>query len=194
MDTLVLQPNSLSGMELSFDKKIAEIPYPNVEQYQVLIPQNNLQFRQDSLYTGFLPQLVIGVLCRTQALIGHLKYDPACFAHYNLKKLRLTVDKDLLFSHQLEIECDFSKQEGYSEAFYRLVKEIEGSPASEFLTPERFAKNAAIFLFRLTPERQIDVDFDFPQPTATIGVVGEFASPVPDNLTLLLFMIRNQRV
>jgi hypothetical protein len=198
-DSLVLSKNSLNAMEQLFAVKPAELPFPNIEMHQILIPQGSVEFRQSRLFQGLLPEQIWGVLIPTQALLGHAKMDPACFGNYNITKLKLVLDEDLVFSHQLTINAKFpananDSNEGAEEAFFKLCREIAGTPAAKFLTPNKFLRNSTIFLFRLTPERHSQ--FGFAQQAGTINIEGEFGIPggATHNLTLLLISVRKQKL
>jgi hypothetical protein len=125
--------------------------------------------------------------------------DPACFGNYNITKLKLVLDEDLVFSHQLTINAKFpanadDSDEGAQEAFFKLAREIEGTPAAKFLTLNKFLRNSTIFLFRLTPERHSE--FGFAQQAGTISVEGEFGTPggATHNLNLLLISVRKHKL
>jgi hypothetical protein len=125
--------------------------------------------------------------------------DPACFGNYNITKLKLVLDEDLVYSHQLTIDAKFPANnndsiEGAQEAFFKLCREIAGTPAAKFLTPNKFLRNSTIFLFRLTPERHSQ--FGFAQQVGTINIEGEFGTPggASHNLTLLLISVRKQKI
>jgi hypothetical protein len=194
MDYLALTSKCHEGLERSFDLRAAEIPFSNIEEYQVLIPAQITEFRQDRILSGLLPSHVIGVFVKTANLAGNSKQDPTSFGHFNIAELELVTDQDFMFAHQLIVKADFSTSEGYAEAFHKLSKEIENTEAAKFFTKNKFVKNGAIFIFRMIPEHLGSVDFGFPRPVGTVGIRGRFSTPVQEPLTLLLYTIRNSRI
>jgi hypothetical protein len=194
MDYLILSQECLQAMELSFTRKPAEIPFSSVEQHQVLLPKQITHFRQDRVLTGLVPEEIIIVMVPTASLVGHASQDSSCFTHYNLAELQLITDEDLVYSHQLSVTTDLTSPDGFVDAFYKLCREVQGTPAAKYMTPTRYLKNGFIFVFRLTPERADTAEFGFAKPASTIGIRGRFSSPLEMPITLLLFSIKKNRL
>jgi hypothetical protein len=183
------------SFELSLSNRPAMIPYLNVEEHPVLVAPNTKVFRQDRIISSIpFPELIYCVLLRTSSLLGHAKQESTAFHHYGLTQLELLVDQDLFDSNSLLINCDFDSDEGCAEAYSNLQREIEGTPASKYLTLNRFRKNASVFLFRLIPERKQNAQFTFPQVIGTLGIKATFKNPTTEQLTILMYTVRKNYI
>ena len=186
LDWYSLYQAPLLGLERALLRSPAILPFTYLKEHVQILPANTQEYRIEKLHTPFIPENIIAVCMKLSTLDGNLKSDQHSFDHCNISELELLVDRDVRPGNCV-FKNDFSDKDSLHESFATIARNVGSCPARSEFTPERFSKNRAVWLFRLTPKNVSDVPYTFPLVAGTVGMRVKFSQALSETHVLLIF-------
>ena len=188
--TKQVSPNFLLAQETMLRRENARIPFTKVEMKTATIPNGLSAISLDNLYTGTLPERVSVLFIGDNRINGHTGRNPFAFEHFNLSHVAMLVNGEQL--PRVAYQPDFEHGD-YLREYLGMLEGLglDTGNRSIALTPNDWAENFPVFIFRLTPgglpsipkTGSVRLDLKFSQPTPR-NIIALFYSEVPTLLEI----------
>ena len=181
-----LHPAKVAAFERAIIKRPIKLPLDRVKVQSVSIAKGLSSFTHDSAFTGILPSSLVVGLLDNDAYTGHFQKSPFNFKHFNLSSIQLTINGRALPS--VPIICDFPNND-YIKSFQSLY-DVTGNLFTDWsngIKYNDYPKGNCLYGFRLSSDSTCTHD-DSPL-TGTINLGIQFATALPNTVTLLLYSV-----
>ena len=163
----------------------AKYPVRRVVCKTFTVPGNNLDFSQESLFTGQLPTRLVLGLVDNDAFNGSYAKNPFNFKHYNLSQLQVYLDGQQQNVRPLEL--NYAANE-YVSAYLTLFAGTGKQFRDEGNCIQRndFSKGYALYAFDLTPDLSEETHFNLLKE-GNVRVDAKFSVPLPGTINVVVY-------
>ena len=165
----------------------AKYPLHRIVCKTFTVPQGNLNFTQENVFSSQLPtRLVIG-LVDNDAFNGSYTKNPFNFKHYNLSNLNLYLDGQQ--SHQIKpLEMNFVEKQ-YITGYLSLFAGVEKLHRDEGndITREEYANGFTLYAFDLTADLNDSNDHFQLTKEGTVRLDIKFSQGLPNTVNVIVY-------
>ena len=180
-----LSPSVFIAQAKAFEIGTAKYPIKRVVCKSFTVSRGNLDFSQESLFTGQLPcKLILGIVDNT-AFNGAYDHNPFFFKNYNLTQVKVLLD-GISFSC-LPIDVNYQNNQtilGYMSLFAatgKLLKD-EGND----ITRDDYANGFSLYGFDLSADQNEDDHLNLARD-GSLRVDLKFATPLPNTINVICY-------
>jgi len=150
------------------------------------IPQGNLDFSQEQLFSGTIPSRLVLAIVDNDAFNGNYEKNPFHFKHYNLTHLKVTLDGQQQ-NYTRPIEPNYEARQ-YIDAYMSLFSGTGKQQKDEGtdITREVYSQGYAIYAFDLTPDMSEDSHFNLTKE-GSVRVDFRFAQALPNTVNIVAY-------
>ena len=161
--------------------------YNHTEIRKIPITTNSVQFELQDLFTGRLPDKLIVMFVKTDALQGSYKKNPFNFEHFTIQNLKLTVNGNDVY--QCYSDMDFENND-YTEAFREMYNQLGNgfTDSGLFINKFEFGNGYTFFPFDLTADGCSNSNKHLEtNDIGTINLSGNFKKKLDRNITCVVY-------
>ena len=187
-----VKPAVINGHSKGLTTQNAKYPVNHVDITTFTITKGSRNYIKDHMYPSQTPKMLIVGLLDHVAFNGNIKKNPFNFQHYNVDKIGLYRDGELV-PGQIYTP-DFDK--GFVRLPYaRLMQVLNyfNTDDSNGMTLEHFEKGYTLFGFDLTPDAQCTAPYRSIQQSSSLRLELNFAKALPETITVMLFGVFDSR-
>ena len=180
-----LSPSVFVAHAKAFEIGNAKWPIRRVVCKTFTVPQGNLDFSQENLFTGQLPtRLVLGCV-DNDAYNGTYAKSPFNFKHLNLSQLKVYLDGQQQQIRPLELNYGQNLYlAGYMTLFSGTGKQFQDEGC--FIDREEYAKGYSLYAFDLTPDMAEEGHFNLIKE-GNVRVDVKFSVALPNTINVIAY-------
>ena len=181
-----LSPSVFLAHAKALEHGNAKYPIRRVVCKTFTVPRGNLDFSQESLFSGQLPTRLVIACVDNDAFNGNYQRNPFNFKHYNLTQLKLYLDGQQQH-HVRPLEPNFAEHQ-YIGAYMSLfsgtgkLQKDEGNAINRTDFPGGYA----IYAFDLTPDLAEEGHFNLARD-GSVRVDMKFANALPNTINVIAY-------
>ncbi|XP_072041316.1 uncharacterized protein F54H12.2-like [Amphiura filiformis] len=166
----------------------AKYPIRRVDVKSFSIPQGNLSFVRESLFTGQLPRSIVFGMVDNTAYNGTYPRNPYHFKHFDLNYAALHCNGETIPWKPLRLRFDTPNAKDHIMAYQTLFQgtnilhKDHGVPIDR----EEFADGYSLFAFDLSPDASDGAHLN-PIQTGSIRLELQFQNPLPNTVNLIVY-------
>ena len=165
----------------------AKYPIRRVDVKSYSIPQGNLSFVRESLFTGQVPRRVVFGLVDNTAYNGAYDKNPYNFKHFDLNYFALHCNGETIPWKPLRLRFDgigYDYIMAYQTLFQgtNILHQDRGVPIDR----EEFAQGYSLFAFDLSPDASDGAHLN-PIQTGSVRLELQFQNPLPSTVNLIVY-------
>lgn len=180
-----LSPSVFMAHAKAFEAGNAKYPIRRVICKTFTVPQGNLDFSQENLFTGQVPtRLVLGCV-DNDAFNGAYDKNPFNFKHFNLSQLKVYIDGQQ--QHMKPLDLNYAQHQ-YAAAFMTLFSgtgklfKDEGN----FIERSEYSRGYTLYAFDLTPDLAEEGHFNLLKD-GSVRVDMKFADALPNTINVIAY-------
>ena len=166
----------------------AKYPIRRVDVKSYSIPQGNLSFVRESLFTGQVPRRIVFGLVDNNSYNGTYDKNPYNFKHFDLNYLALHCNGETVPWKPLRPRFDTPNAQDHIMAYQTLFQgtnvlhKDQGVPIDR----EEFASGYSLFAFDLSPDSSDGTHLN-PLQTGSVRLELQFQNPLPNTVNLVVY-------
>jgi hypothetical protein len=170
----------------------AKYPIRRVDVKSFSIPQGNLSFVRESLFTGQIPRRIIFGLVDNTAYNGAYAKNPYFFKHFNLNYVALHCNGETVPWKPLRPRFEHPdgqvNRQGHIRAYQTLFQGTNKLLKDQgvLISREDYAGGYSLFAFDLSPDASDDAHLN-PIQTGSIRLELQFENPLPNTVNLVVY-------
>lgn len=187
------------GLLLSMERMLSSgknacYQYKHTEIVVNTLPSNITSLSIPNFYHGPRPSLVALAFVSNSAYTGDRLKDPFVFKHFDLTRFNFTVNGNARPVNPYELKIS-EKENTFNHVFSRIYENLNlhNSDKSICITPETFKTTKFIVLEDLTSYGIGLDDISEPLESCSIGVNGTFSTPLPEAVSVIMYMLLPSR-
>ena len=176
----------LSGHNKGLEKYNAKYILNHVDLTYFTITKENKLFIKDGLYLSQVPKLLALGLIDHDAFNGNIKKNPFDFHHFNLNKIALYRDGELVPGQILTPDYD---NDHFSRAYNQTMESLHyfNTDDSNGMTMEHFKNGYNLYIFDLTPDTTAQGPHRHLMRTGSLRLELGFKKNLTSAVTVILF-------
>jgi len=181
-----LSPSVFLAHAKALERGNAKFPIRRVICKTFTVPRHNLDFSQESLFSGQLPTRLVIACVDNDAFNGNYEKNPFNFKHYDLTQLKIYLDGQQQ-THIKPVEPNFAEHQ-YIGAYMSLFSGTGKLQKDEGNDIERndFPGGYAIYAFDLTPDLAEEGHFNLARD-GTVRVDMKFANALANTINVIAY-------
>jgi len=176
----------IAGHIKGMDRYNAVYPVRHTDISTFTIAKGHSNYIKDRLYASQMPRALIVGLLEHDAFNGNIRKSPFNFQHFNLDKIGLYCNGELVPGQILK--PDF-KTGQVLEAYVNTMKALDyfRTDDSNGMTIEHFKNGYTLYAFDLTPDGNINSPYRNINKGGSLRLEMNFDSPLTDTITVMLY-------
>ena len=178
----------ISGHNKGLDKFNAKYLLNHIDISTFTITKENRTFIKDGLFTSQVPKMVVIGLLEHDAFNGNIKKSPFNFQHFDLNKIGLYRDGELVPGQIFTPDYD---NDFYMRSYTNTMKTLNyfNTDDSNGMTLEHFKNGYNLYAFDLTPDATNQGPHRHLIRTGSLRLEIGFAKALPGPITAMVFAI-----
>lgn len=174
------------AVQKSIIGKSIVMPITKVIQKEFTVTAGGKTFVENNLHSGQLPTKIIMGLVRNDAHVGHFKRNPFNWDHFNVSKVSLFRDGQIVDGRPLSF--DFANDQ-YMDGFWSTTRATNNRYFNEgtLIQLTDYKGGYTLWTYDITPS-QCDEQFNDPKQRGALTVEFEFSEHIPHPLTLCVYL------
>ena len=151
------------------------------------------EFIQDNLYPSQTPKMLVVGLLEHDAFNGHVEKSPFNFQHFNLNKIGIYRDGELVPGQIFAPDYD---KNNFIRSYANTMNVLKyfNTDDSNGMTIEHFKKGYNLYAFDLTPDAQCAAPYRSINYNSSLRLELNFAKALPGTINVLLFAIFDSKL
>ena len=181
-----VSPSVIEGHTVGLSKQNAIYPIPNYQLISHIITKGQLEAMKDNLFIAEAPKLMLVGLVDHAAFNGDYKKNPYNFQNFDLTKLVLYRNGEIV--HGNPIEPNY-KTKQYTGAYTNTMSALKffNTDDSNGITYEEFKDGYNIYAFDLTADNNVNSSYRNGSPDKGLRLELKFGTALPENVNLIIF-------
>lgn len=176
-----VSPGVLLGHAKSLEKTTAKYPINRVICKTYSIPQGNMSFVQDNIFTGQMPKRIVVGCVDNDAFNGSYKKSPFFFKHCHLNFIGVYVDGQPIPHNPLQPDFDNGN---FIRAYHNLFQSTENRGL--YLTRSEFTEGYTLFHYDLSPDLCDGAHLNLIRHS-NLRLELKFGTPLANTISLLVY-------
>ena len=151
------------------------------------------EFIKDRLFPSQTPKMLVIGLLEHDAFNGNVKKNPFNFQHFDLNKIGIYRDGELVPGQIFTPDYDSDR---YMRAYTNTMSVMNyyNTDDSNGLTIEHFKDGYNLYAFDLTPDAQCNAPYRSITYNSSLRLEVNFAKPLPNTINVLLFAVFDSKL
>ena len=181
-----VNPSVIEGHAVGLAKRNAIYPIPRYQLVSHIITNGQLETVKDNLFPVETPKLLLVGMVDHTAFNGDYKKNPYNFQNYNLKKLVLYRNGEIVHGHALSPDY---KNNQYTDAYTQTMSALKfyNTDDSNGITYEEFKDGYNIYAFDLTSDNNANATYRNGSADKGLRLEMKFDAALKQNVNLLVF-------
>lgn len=178
----------ISGHRKGLEKYNAKYILNHVNISTFTITKENLNYIKDGLFPSQVPKMLVVGLLEHDAFNGNIKKSPFNFQHFNLNKIALYRDGELIPGQIFTPDYD---EDYFTAAYNNTMQTLNyyNTDDSNGITLEHFKSGYNLYAFNLTPDNTVQGPHRHLMRTGSLRLEVNFKKALPGPITVMLFAI-----
>ena len=157
------------------------------------IPAGQSSYIKDNIFTDMSPKMIMIAMMDNDAFNGNYAKNPFHFKQYNLSRLALSRDGNLIPG--FAFEPDFANKR-YLRSYIQTMEAFKywNTDDTNGLTPEEWAGGYLIYAFDLTPDKDISSGCLHGNVGNNLRLELNFAKALPNTINILIFGVSDSQI
>lgn len=183
----------ISGHYKGLEKQNAKYPLRHMDINTFTITKGVQNFVKDRLYASQTPKMLIIGCLEHEAFNGSIKKNPFNFQHFDLNKIGLYRDGELVPGQIFQPDYD-NKQ--FLNAYVNTMNAMSyfNTDDSNGMTIEHFEKGYTLYAFDLTPDANSNSPYRSIVKNSTLRLEMNFDTALPSAINVMLFAIFDSKI
>ena len=183
----------INGHSKGMEKFNAKYPLNHIDITTFTITQENRTFIKDGLFKSQVPKMLVVGLLEHEAFNGDIKKSPFNFQHFNLNKIALYRDGELIPGQIFTPDYD---DEQFAVAYTNTMHTLnyDNTDDSNGITLEHFVNGYNLYAFNLTPDNTTQGPHRHLMRTGSLRLEVGFKKKLPGPITVMLFAILDAKI
>ena len=183
---VAVNPSVIEGHSVGLSKRNAIYPIPRYQLTSHIVTAGQLETLKDNLFPVETPKLLLVGMVEHTAFNGDYKKNPYNFQHFDLNKLVLYCNGEIVHGHALMPDYD---NDQYTAAYTQTMSALKyfNTDDSNGITYEEFKNGYNIYAFDLTSDNNASATYRNGSADKGLGLEVKFANALKQNVNLLIF-------
>lgn len=183
----------VSGHNTGLNTYNAKYPVNHIDIATFTITKGISSYIKDGLFASQVPKMVIVGMLEHDAFNGNMKKSPFNFQHFNLNRIGLYRDGELVPGQLFTPDY---KKDFYMHAYNNTMSTLNffNSDDSNGMTIEHFLNGYNLYAFDLTPDNTNQGPHRHLIKTGSLRLEISFADPLAQPITVMLFAVLDSKV
>ena len=183
----------INGHSKGMEKFNAKYPLNHIDITTFTITQENRTFIKDGLFKSQVPKMLVVGLLDHEAFNGDIKKSPFNFQHFNLNKIALYRDGELIPGQIFTPDYD---DEHFAVAYTNTMHTLNyyNTDDSNGMTMEHFVNGYNLYAFNLTPDNTTQGPHRHLMRTGSLRLEVGFKKKLSGPITVMLFAVLDAKI
>ena len=183
----------INGHSKGLEKYNAKYPLNHIDITTFTITKENRSFIKDGLFQSQVPKMLVVGLLEHDAFNGNIKKSPFNFRHFNLNKIALYRDGELIPGQIFTPDYDYKH---FAVAYTNTMHTLNyyNTDDSNGMTMEHFLNGYNLYAFNLTPDNTTQGPHRHLMRTGSLRLEVNFKRNLTGPITVMLFAIIDAKI
>ena len=183
----------ISGHYKGLERQNVKYPLRHMDINTFTITKRVQNFVKDRLYSSQTPKMLIVGCLEHEAFNGSMTKNPFNFQHFDLNKIGLYRDGELVPGQIFQPDYENNK---FLHAYVNTMNAMSyfNTDDSNGMTIEHFKKGYTLYVFDLTPDANCNSPYRSIVKNSTLRLEMNFAKSLPSAINVMLFAVFDSKI